>query len=133
MGAEVDVGYEWEVKVGGTAFGLAKDVRLRGSATSVDVSRKDGNGWKNKKQGLKEWFADIESLFVASNAQVQVLRDAWLNGTPVAMEWLDPTGNGFTGSALVMDIEVGQPLDDGVEFPVSLEGDGALTPVGPAS
>ena len=133
MPAEVDVGYEWEVKVGGTAFGLGRDVRLRGSGTSVDVSRKDGVGWKNKKQGLKEWFVDIGGLFVASNAQVQVMRDAWLNGTAISVECLDPTGNGFSGSALVMDIEIGQPLDDGVEFPVSLEGDGALSVVGPAS
>lgn len=133
MPAEVDVGYEWVVNVGGNPFGLARDVRLRGSATSVDVSRKDGVGWKNKKQGLKEWFVDIGGLFVASNAQVQAIRDAWLNGTALAVECVDSSGNGFSGSSLVMDIEIGQPLDDGVEFPVSLEGDGALSVVGPAS
>lgn len=133
MGAEVDVGYEWEVSVGGTAFGLARDVRLRGSATSVDVSRKNGQGWKNKKQGLKEWFVDIGGLFVATDTHVQAIRDAWLNGTSLAIECKDSLGNGFSGSALVMDIELGQPLDDGVEVPASLEGDGALSVIGPAS
>jgi predicted secreted protein len=120
-------GFNCVLKAGGNTVGKAQDVELPMTATEVDTSTRDGAGWKSFIQGLKEWGATIDHLWVPSNAAYQALRDAFLNGTEIAVEFEDDGGDGFSGNALVMGLTLGQPLDDAVTIPITIKGNGALS------
>lgn len=127
-------GFDCVLTVGGsTVVGKAQNVELTGSAAEIDVTTRSSDGWKEFIQGLKEWGASIDQLWVPTDTGLQALRDAWLTGDELAATFLDPDGNGFSGQIIVTGLNKGEPLDGAAVLPVTIKGTGPLSVVGVGS
>ena len=124
------VGYECVLTAGLQTVGKARDVTgPTGTATEVDVTVRDSGGWKEFEQGLKEYGITIDQLWVPTDAALQALESAYFSGSQIAWQAVDANGYGYSGNAIVVGIDFGQPLDDAVVMPVTLKGTGAMSPV----
>jgi predicted secreted protein len=123
-------GFNAVLTVDGNTVGKASDVELSLGSTEVDISTRDGAGWKAFLQGLKEFSATVDQLWVPTDAALQALRDSWLNGTLLAAVFTDDEGNGFSGDVFVSAMSKGEPLDDAVTLNCTLRGTGTLSLVG---
>jgi len=126
-------GYECVLKAAGDTVGLAQDVELEMSADEIETTTRLANGWKAFIQGLKEFTASVDLLWVITNAQLKALRDAFLAGTNIEAQFLDKDGNGFKGTVFLTGLRFGQPISDGVVMPVTMRGCGPIEVVGSAS
>ena len=118
---------------GGQTIGRAQNVDLDMTADEEEVTTRDSAGWKEFLQGLKEWTAPVDNLWVPDNTGIQTLRDAYLNGTEIGVAFKDEDNYGFSGNAIVTSLKMGQPLAEAVAMPITLRGTGALTPTVPDS
>lgn len=114
--------------VGNTVVGKAKDVELKADGNPIDTTTRADAGWKNFVAGLREWGADIEQLWVYSDTGLTDIKNAFINGTSLAVKFDDGGGHGFNGTVLVTSLKFGQPLNGAVVLAVSVKGQGALTP-----
>lgn len=121
-------GFDCVLQLGGNPIAYAQDVELSMSATEIDITTRNDSGWKKFIQGLKEWGATVDHLWVPTDAGLGAIRDAYINGTELAGTFFDDSGKGFSGQVLVTGMTFPQPLDDGVDLNVTLKGTGALTP-----
>lgn len=132
--ADGERGMDCVLKVGGTIVGIMRDVDPDYSAGSIDVTKRSSLGWREKKQGLKEWTIDGEMLWIPTDASLQAVWNAYINATELTVEWLDSADYGRSGSAIVVDFHPGpQGLEDAVMCAVSLEGTAAPTSSTPAT
>ena len=122
-------GFDCVLTVGSDTVGKAQDVELSMSATEIDVTTRDASGWKKHIQGLKEWGATIDQLWVPSNDALEALRDAFMDGSELSASFEDDSSEGFSGTVIVTGLTFGQPLDDGVTLNVTVKGTGALSPL----
>jgi len=121
-------GFNFQAQVGASIIALARDVNMQLGADEIDVSTRGDAGWKNFIQGLKEWGATFQLLYVSGNAVYETLRTAFLAGTSVVdFRLMDDGGEGWKGTVLVMDFPRAEPLNDGVVIDVTVKGQGAVT------
>lgn len=66
--------------------GKARDVELSAQRNSIDITTRDSNGWKEFVPGLFEFELSVDQLWVPDDAALILLRDAFLNGTSVAIK-----------------------------------------------
>ncbi len=111
--------------------GKARDVMPKSKANEIDVSTRDSGGWKDFIQGLKEWDASVDQLWVPTDAAVGALLDAFNNGTTLAVRFIDPNGFGFEGECIVTAFDQSEPLDGALSASVTLKGRGPLETVAP--
>ena len=119
-------GFNAVLKSGATTIGKAKDVELDVTASELDTTTRMSGGWKEFIQGLKEWNITVDQLFIVSDAGLILLRDAFLNGTQIAVSMEDENDDGFSGTVIVTNMKFAQPLDGAIMLPVTLKGTGAL-------
>lgn len=98
------------------------------SADTIDVNSKDGDGWKSKIAGLKEWSIDNEGLYVTGEDSHKALGAAFEKGNPVCLKIVNAkTKKGmFGGLAVITDYSLEAPFDDAMTYSISFAGMGAL-------
>lgn len=121
-------GFDCVLALGGNTIAYAQDVELSMSASEIDITTRNDSGWKKFLQGLKEWGATVDHLWIPTDAGLQAIRDAYVDGSELLATFYDDSGKGFSGQVLVTGMTFPQPLDDGVDLNVTLKGTGALTP-----
>lgn len=121
-------GFDCELKLGGNTIAYAQDVELSMSASEIDITTRNDSGWKKFLQGLKEWGATVDHLWIPTDTGLEAIRDAYVDGTELSATFYDDAGQGFGGQVLVTGMTFPQPLDDGVDLNITLKGTGALTP-----
>lgn len=129
MPTQGHVGFNMTMTAGGLTVGKARDVTPELSSSEVDVTTRDSAGWKLFKQGLKEWGASVNQLWVPTDAALKAIESAFFNGTELAITFRDPDGWGYDGTAIVTGLAKGEPLDDAASFDATIKGTGALTVV----
>ncbi len=122
-------GFGCVLKIGTNTLGIAENVELSATGTALDTTTRSSAGWKEFVQGLKEWGATVDQLWVPTDAGLQAIRSAFLNGTVLAVQFLDANGVGFSGNCIVTSMKRGEQLGQAVKLPVILKGTGALTSV----
>jgi predicted secreted protein len=128
--ADIEVGYKFSLHLAGEEVGKAQDVTLHRAATAVDVTARDDDGWKAFRQGLKEFDSTVNQLFVPTDVALDIIEDAYENGTILAGQWRHPDGVGYNGSVIVIDLDKGEPLDGAPTINAKLQGTGKLVRVG---
>lgn len=108
------------VPVGGQRGG-----KLNRSADTVDVTTKDGNGWKESRTGLKEWSIDGDGIFIENNEGYLLIEEAFLNNKVVVVR-MATEGLKYEGEAVITDFPLDMPFDNEVTYSVKLQGTGAL-------
>lgn len=115
-----------------TAIGEVRDATLSVEQGEIDVTSFDSDGWSEVMGGLKSWNMDKEMLFVSDDVGQGALYSALVEGSIVEVEFYPKDGagaKGYSGSALVVSWELGNPLDDGVTVSISLKGTGRLNEI----
>ena len=98
------------------------------SADTIEVNSKDGDGWKSKIAGLKEWSIDNDGLYVTDEDSHKALGAAFESGDPVCIKVVNSkTKKGmFGGLAVITEYTVEAPFDDAMTYSVSFAGMGKL-------
>ena len=127
------VGYQCTLTAAGTTIGKAQDVALDLTRTMVETTTRDSGGAGTYKAGQLDGTGNIDQLWVPTNAGLQVLQNAFLAGTHLAMYWLDPDDYGWAACAVVSGLSHPQPLNDAVQLNVALQISGGAAVQTPTS
>jgi len=100
-----------------TAIDTVRDVTAQLDAGTVDDTSRTTNGWRSRKQGLKEWGADFEMIYEPTNTAWQKVRESFFNGDQVEVLILDQDisidgARGLRGTVEVTGFEKAEPLED---------------------
>ena len=127
------VGYECTLTAAGTTIAKAQDVALDLTRAMVEVTTRDSGGAGEYRAGQFDGTGSADQLWVPTNAGLQVLQNAFLAGTVLAMYWLDPDGYGWAACALVSALSHPQPLNDAVQLNASYQISGGAAEQSPSS
>ncbi len=124
-------GKNTKVKVGTASAGPFTDVEeLNEASMSMEGDNQDistfGSDFIKRLQGLKDATYEL-SGFYATGGQQQVIREAWLNDTPLYFQFLPDGLTGFQHEVKVASFEVSSAADGVVEVSIELEGTDAIT------
>lgn len=110
-----------------TTVGGQKDASMNIAGDAIDVSSKDGSGWKEYKLGLKGWDMDLDGVIKESDTGIQELIDAFMNQTEILVKVLFPDGSFYVGNSVItsMPMKLGMAADATYTF--KIQGTGALT------
>jgi len=116
------------VKIGANTIAGLNEASFSASGETIETTTFESNGWKEKIQGLKEFSMSLSGFYEPTDTNGQVaLRDAYMNGTTVTIDYLVDGTVGFQGSYLVTSMEVGADTSGEVSVSFELESTGALT------
>ena len=118
----VDKGSNTYIPVAGQRGG-----KLNRSAGTVDVTTKDGNGWKEVRTGVKEWSIDGDGVIVFDDEGYKFLEKAFNNNSIVKVFIGTVSGLKYKGDAVISDFPIDMPYDNECTYSLKLEGTGALT------
>ena len=115
------------IKVGSTVVGGQRNASLEMSAETIDTTVKTTGGWASKITGIKSWTSSCDGVYFVDDAGLEAAQTAFMNGTPVSLEFSNSNGLSYSGQAVItsMSVEAGQ--EDIVSYTISFEGTGALT------
>ena len=115
------------IKVGSQVVGGQRNASLEMSAETIDTTVKTTGGWASKIPGIKSWTSSCDGVYFVDDAGLDAAQAAFMNGTPVSLEFSNSSGLSYSGQAVItsMSVEAGQ--EDVVSYTISFEGTGALT------
>ena len=116
---------------GGTTFlviSASKDMSLTKNMSPIDVTNFDGiDGWKEFIEGLKEWTADVESIYLEADPGQEDLLGGITEGSELVLQYRPRDEGGakyFQGTVLVTEWNMANALEDAVIVSASLQGCG---------
>lgn len=110
-----------------TLIGYISGVDLTLETEIVDILQ-FGNAYKEKVPTIKDWSASVDgtAAFAADSTQ-NVLYDAYLAGTAIAVGIYLNNTTYFTGSCFIQSLKLTTSPDDKISIACELSGSGALT------
>ena len=106
-----------------------KEASMSQAGNNQDVSTFD-NDWVLRLQGLKDATYSLSGFYNPTDANGQVaIRNAWLNDTPLFVQFLPNGTAGFRQEVRVSSYEVSASADGAQEVSIELEGNGAIVAV----
>ncbi len=119
-------GVDVAIKVDGTVIAGQRGATLNRSGETLDTTTKDSNGWLENEAGMKEWGVDCDGLLIKDDVGFTALETAFNNGDKVTVEVGLPSGNKYSGDAVITDLPIEAPYDDAVSYSASFAGSGPL-------
>ena len=114
----------YEVGVGTDSWRMILKVRnndLTMSASEIDTSTRNNDGWKTSRAGMKTWGASFDMLYDTANEGWLELKQAFWDNTRIHVKIVDSTdGEGIIGYANVTQFDRGEPMDDMMTTAVTL-------------
>lgn len=109
-----------------------RDVTLNLEGNEVDDTSRTTDGWRSRKQGLKQWGADFEMVYNTANTAWQKVRQSFFENTTIEVLILDQDiqvdgAEGLRGTVFVTNFEKSEPLEDVQSNSTTFVGNG--TPV----
>lgn len=99
---------------------IARDVTLNQERGEADVTSRGSGGHKSYKPTLKDATLEFEIVEDTTNAGYTALRDAYLNGTAVALAARDgASGEGLDADWIITNFSRNEPLEDAVTVNVT--------------
>jgi predicted secreted protein len=122
-----DGGTTWHTIAGATKAQLAR------KTASIDTTSKDDNSDESALPGKRSWTITFDQLWVSGDAGQLDLQAAQAAGTIIkAKIQYNGSGNTYTGSCFVTDLNEDFPDNGAVTFTGTLQGVGALAAAGTA-
>ncbi|GAA0360960.1 phage tail tube protein [Bacillus horti] len=120
------------VSTDGTSFSEVlqlNEATMTNEGDNQDVST-FGSDFIQRLQGLKDSSYSLNGFYDPSNTAGQVaIRDAWLNNTPLYVQFLPDGESGFEQEVKVSSYEVTASAEGTVEVAIEVEGSGAISAV----
>lgn len=123
------------VKVGTAATGTFNEVAgLNEASMSNQGDNQDistfGASFIKRLQGLKDASYSLKGFYEPGDTNGQVaIRNAWLNDTPLFVQFLPDGTTGFQQEVKVSKFEVSAAVDGVIEVSIELEGSDSITAV----
>lgn len=116
------------VDVAGTpkVLGGQTGATLNRSTNVVETTSKDAYGWAENVAGVNSWSIDCDGYIVANDTALSAMEDIWMNRETVEVEIKVPSGNTYSGTAIISDFPAEFPTDGGATFSISFTGTGEL-------
>lgn len=108
------------------SLGGGKDGTLNRSASTIETTTRDSNGWKENEVGIKEWSFEMDGLIVINDVCYKKLEQAFMNDKKIDLQIATPSGSRYEGRAIITDFPVGMPYSDAATYNISATGDGEL-------
>jgi len=122
-----DNGVTWHTIAGATKAQIARKTAV------IDTTTKDENSGESALPGKRGWTIAFDQLWVSGDAGQLDLQAAQAAGTTIkAKIQYNGSGNTYTGSCFVTDINEDLPDNGAVTFTGTLNGTGVLTLAGTA-
>ena len=115
------------IKVGSQVVGGQRNASLEMSAETIDTTVKTTGGWAAKIPGIKSWTSSCDGVYFLDDAGLSAAQTAFMNGTPVQLEFSKEEGLAYSGQAVITSMAVEAGQEDIVSYTISFEGTGALT------
>lgn len=109
-----------------TVVGGQSGATLNRETNVIEVTSKE-SGWAENLSGVKSWSIDCNGYVVVNDVAYDALETAWEAGTEIDVEIIVPSGNTYSGKAIIGSFPLEAPQDDAMTFTISLTGTGALT------
>ena len=110
-----------------TIIGAQRSTDLNRTADSIDVSHKTSGSWKGFKAGLRGWSIDLGGLVLLTDAGVEALETAFVQGKEVNIALFYPDGTKQTGWGSITEFSISSPHDGAAEISGTIEGNGPLS------
>ena len=115
------------IKVGSQVVGGQRNASLEMSAETIDTTVKTTGGWAAKIPGMKSWTSSCDGVYFLDDAGLSAAQTAFMNGTPVQLDFSNSSGLAYSGQAVITSMAVEAGQEDIVSYTISFEGTGALT------
>lgn len=104
----------------------ARDVTINLSASEADVTTRGSGGWRATLQAVKDATLDFELVADTGDTILAAIKDAFINGTGIAMAALDGASATAGTTGLWADMEVvsftrNEPLEGPVTHSISMK------------
>lgn len=101
-----------------------KDVTINLETGEADVTTRGGSGWRQTAATLKDGSVEFEMIHDPGDADFTAIQAAWLNGTNIAMAFLDGASDTAGVSGLWADFQItnfsqSQPLEEAMTISVT--------------
>lgn len=141
--ANIILGTDLMLFKGGKALAAATSCKLTIQANTLETSSKDSGKWTTKQAAKLSWNCSSDNLFTV--ADYKELADALIarkeveirfstvknpdsaNGVPEG-GW-QPSEDGYSGKAIITQLDLTASDNENATYSVSLEGSGALTAI----
>lgn len=125
--AGVDVLLKVKKENGFVALGGQKGCSLSRSATTIDVSDKNSNGWAESIVGLKSWSLECDGFVDLGDEALTELHKAFEERTAIDVEIRvgateEANGYTYTGKCVIVDFPEKFANDDAVTYTLTLQG-----------
>ena len=106
-----------------TELTSARDVTVTLEASEVDMSSRR-NGWNATRAAMRDATLEFELLWDGEDQAIQALRDAYLNGTKIALAAMDGDisaegSQGFVANFYITGFTRNEPMGEGVTVSVT--------------
>lgn len=93
-----------------------------------DTEMASNAGFRTRLLGLRDWSVGMSGIWDPTDAQLIILRDAWLARTDLNVQYLpDGTvGNGFEGPVQIESLNITGDVGGIETFDITLQANGAL-------
>ena len=121
-------GINFTLSLGGVPdiLGGQRNVTMNWSMETIDKTSRDSEMWYEYLAGLRGWTIDFDGLFLEDDDAEQVLEDAWINQTTIAIILTTPAGNTYSGTCFLTSYSFTGPYSAESTATGTLQGTGAL-------
>lgn len=103
-----------------------RDAGLNAETGESDITTRANNGWRATAATLKDGSIETEMVWKPSDAGFAAIKDAWLNGTEIAIAIMDgdvstPGNQGLAGNFTVTNFSRDEPLEEAIKVNVTLK------------
>jgi len=105
------------------------DATLTIEPDDIDVSSKDGGGWKNNRNGLIGWSIDAPGTFITDKDSLAKVEDCILDESDVLVKIELPSGEKRQGNVKIKSFVLQAPVAGGFTYSIKMLGNGALTSI----
>lgn len=105
-------------------MGNVKDVTINLETGEADVTTRGGSGWRQTASTLKDGTVEFEMIHDPGDTDFTAIKNAWLNGTNIAMAVLDGASDTAGVQGLWADFQItnfsqSQPLEEAMTYSVT--------------
>lgn len=127
-------GRKLKVNVSGNGTTFNEVLQLNEATMTSEAENQDvstfGSDFIQRIQGLKDTSYSLNGFYAPENTEGQLaIREAWLNNTPLYLQFLPDGTTGFQQEVKVSSFEVTASAEGTVEVAIEVEGSGAITAI----
>lgn len=110
-----------DIPVGGQ-----QNISLSRSASSIDITNRIQNEWKESLSGLKTWSVNCQGVYIINEDGFNLLEDAFLNNLEIDVIICLSADKKYQGKAIITSFPLSSSFNSEFKYSINLLGNGAL-------